>query len=413
MLSCSVLELVVFEILDVLSDDVRWYLWRASLSGMMCLLLFVLPLAIIMTCLRDRGTSVVLSCILTVPLFAGFLYCFWRIGDPFPLVTQHSGLLSMEQGVGRIGVLGVMLIAALSGFGSVFFPYDNIALLMRDVSPAEIDVRERQLMQTLALLVQRQKKRALLLAAAGDGRYSGSPGGGSAGSGLWRQLTGFLGSSRGPDLSQLDADIGALGLVARQMFAECSELRNSAIRLRRSRTLQGRALNLAGYVLSLYCLYRIGTSAANVLLGRVAQTDPLSRGFDLLLHYFGIELASYWKLGLTFAMIGVMILASIRGFLLTLAKVFHSLATNALSINLIALVLAEVMGMYFVSSLLLLRMNLPPEHRVAITRVLGNVEFSFYHRWFDVLFLVSALLSIAFVAYLRLASLRQQRERID
>ena len=56
--------------------------------------------------------------------------------------------------------------------------------------------------------------------------------------------------------------------------------------------------------------------------------------------------------------------------------------------------MAQIMGMYFCSSVLLMRMNLPAEYRVIITEVLGSLHFNFYHRWFDVIFLVSALSTI-------------------
>ena len=44
-----------------------------------------------------------------------------------------------------------------------------------------------------------------------------------------------------------------------------------------------------------------------------------------------------------------------------------------------------------------MRMNVPPQYRMIITQVLGDLQFSFYHRWFDNMFLISALSSIAFL----------------
>lgn len=73
--------------------------------------------------------------------------------------------------------------------------------------------------------------------------------------------------------------------------------------------------------------------------------------------------------------------------------------SSSKSSNIIVLILAQIMGMYFCSSVLLMRMNLPAEYRVIITEVLGNLHFNFYHRWFDVIFLVSALSTIV-VLYL-------------
>lgn len=41
-----------------------------------------------------------------------------------------------------------------------------------------------------------------------------------------------------------------------------------------------------------------------------------------------------------------------------------------------------------------MRMNLPMKYRVVVSAALGNIHFNFYHRWFDFIFLISALSTI-------------------
>lgn len=54
-------------------------------------------------------------------------------------------------------------------------------------------------------------------------------------------------------------------------------------------------------------------------------------------------------------------------------------------------------GMYFISLVILMRMNMPARYREIIGQVLGDLEFNFYHRWFDVIFLISATFTILYV----------------
>ena len=126
----------------------------------------------------------------------------------------------------------------------------------------------------------------------------------------------------------------------------------------------------------------------------MGKKDAVTRGFEIAVHWFGFEMdVAFWSQHVSFFLVGIIMVTSIRGLLLTLTKFFNKISSSKSS-NIIVLVLAQIMGMYFCSSVLMMRMNMPAEYRVIITEVLGGLHFNFYHRWFDVIFLVSAVTTI-------------------
>eukprot|EP00879_Flechtneria_rotunda_P014737 GHRR01015399.1.p1 GENE.GHRR01015399.1~~GHRR01015399.1.p1 ORF type:complete len:208 (+),score=70.34 GHRR01015399.1:125-748(+) len=79
----------------------------------------------------------------------------------------------------------------------------------------------------------------------------------------------------------------------------------------------------------------------------------------------------------------------------------------------LVLMLSEVTGMYAISSLLLIRRNVPVKYRTVIDTVLGGeLEFQYFHRWFNGLFIASALTTaILYYAHYK-AGAAQQMESL-
>jgi hypothetical protein len=88
-------------------------------------------------------------------------YGFYRIGESFPAVVREHGLFSVEMSVSRVGVIGVALMAVLSGFGAVMSPYSNLTFFISPVAPDELLILEVQLQRNVDNIIKRKKKMML------------------------------------------------------------------------------------------------------------------------------------------------------------------------------------------------------------------------------------------------------------
>lgn len=285
-------------------------------------------------------------------------------------------------------------MALLSGFGAVNCPYTYSSYFLRHVTNQDIAGIEKKLMQTNEMILN--KKKRIAIAKRHQSMYRSSGDANNGGGWLFGR---FRSPSNSPSMVEntdlLQRDIDSLQELSRQIFLETVDLRAEKQRIEYSKTLRGRYFNILGYFFSIYCSWKIFMCTINIVFNRVGKVDPVTRGLMILVHFVGIDFnIEMWSQHVSFILVGVMIVTSIRGLLITLTKFFYAISSSKSS-NIIVMGLAQIMGMYFVSSVLLMRMNMPEKYRQIITKVLGELQFQFYHRWFDVIFLVSALSSIA------------------
>ncbi|ROT84569.1 G protein-coupled receptor 89, partial [Penaeus vannamei] len=143
-------ELIIFEIAAVLESGSRYLYWQVVLYSMLIMLILVIPFYLCHFAVSNiRMVRREWVGVLSVFTWGVFMVCFWKIGDPFPILSTQHGILSIEQSISRIGVIGVTVMAALSGFGAVNYPYTSMNIFMRPVTKYDIQAQERRLLQTI------------------------------------------------------------------------------------------------------------------------------------------------------------------------------------------------------------------------------------------------------------------------
>ena len=311
--SCSMFELVIFEVIDFLDKDSRRLNWKVDLDVMLALVVFILPFAQFYFSCRDAGMTRVRSLGVATLLLGAFLVGFWRLGDPFPQVDPRHGVFSIEQGMSRVGVVGVTVMAVLSGVGSVVTPYNWMTYFIRGFAPKDMAALQNRMFQAIGcgwpllpsslgplpdrrgvrgrLTVQKKK---LLLMIEREERKEERFGGSS--SWMPQQVSrglAMLGLGRPSDRLAKDAlslreEIRAVEELSRQLFLELVDLRGARERELQSRTWRGRAMNLLGHLLVGVCVFRIGSAAFNIMFAR-RRVDPITRLIHLTVYWGNAE----------------------------------------------------------------------------------------------------------------------------
>ncbi|OAD05901.1 hypothetical protein MUCCIDRAFT_138027, partial [Mucor lusitanicus CBS 277.49] len=312
----------------------------------------------------------------------------------------------------RISIIGITLISVLSGFGVVNTPFTTWSSYKRHVSEQDFKVAEHAYQQTEDMI---QGKRVLLEKMQSQDDVSDKKKTSTSNGGFFsRMVSSITGSEDNviniyAEIRLLQTEIEQLEGLAVNMKSDLDELERGRAKSRFSQTWKGRIWGVVDKIFAMYCIYKLIVTTINVLLQRSGSSDPITKMLSVMMSHldrnnvdFKID-PVFWSQQLSFWFAGIIVFGSVRGFLKLLTRVLRVFMLKVtFSTSNILLFVAHMMGMYFLSSVLMMQMSLPPEYRYLVSSSLQSVEFDYFKHWSDIIFVVSSFISalVIYVIYI-------------
>ncbi|KAF8539710.1 Abscisic acid G-protein coupled receptor-domain-containing protein [Trichophaea hybrida] len=386
-------ELVLCEVSDWVDSNARKLAFRTVVSVLMFCLIVAIPLLEIYSLVetrwdRKRRAAVVMSA------FGVWLWVFWKLpimSGHMELRLTHPRTLS-EECLARVGVVGVSLMALLSGFGCVSTPWQNFGAKQKTVSENDLTRASAGLEATSELLISKRNKLRYV-----EKKMQENP----PQEGIMAKM--FSAVRGDPDMQErtvLLKEVSGLESMRASLSVELAELQRRVAFQQRSGSIMGRMLKTIYWGFSIYCIYRIAaTTLAHLPLikrrhSSFSQSDPINNILAFLAVYWGPHLdRAAWSRQIGFLMSGVIIAGSLSSVMTTL-KMLVRFAPGTIASEYhpnLPLFVSQLSAVYVLASAILLRSNLPPSMSTVISESLGApLDPAFVDRWFDLLFLGAA-----------------------
>jgi hypothetical protein len=447
-------ELILAEVSGLVSHSARALALRVTVPTLLFLLVVLIPFLELQSIVASsfgvpfrrtsRGRIPRMAWMLQLLAFGGWLFIFWSLGRAVPVSDEGDGIIIEKDGsrtfdstaatigrvaasggsmaaqlmggggglsracLERIGVIGISMMALLSGFASISSPWqtfaDRRAYRRRPVTDADIARKEAGLDAATEMLASKrhrlhslQRKLAMMAekeAAAGQAR-------GMVGK-MFGSLKGLAGSGGGEaaEIRSLELEISGLETMEMTLSSSLSNLRNRKAAHARDGTPIGRLLAVPSYAFSVYCIYRVLATTLTTLrrayypAASFSSSDPINRFLALIAKHWDPKLDQIaWARQISFLLSGVILAASANSALQTFrlfAKWTPGLLYQAQA-NL-ALLIGQISATFVISAAMLLRNSLPKEVGRSVGDALESaLEPGFVDRWFEGWFLLASV----------------------
>ena len=401
-------ELVLCEISDALNPVARGLALRTTILLLLVLLILVIPSLEIHSVISAAGWRYAgkeagrlkLAWVLHTLFFGLWLVGFWWSGHVMLAEHHKEAGIHDNQGVinattERVGVIGISLMALLSGFASVSAPWQSFFARPKPVSDTTIARKQAGLDSTSEMLNAKRSRLRALQRKMSDAAPEGF---------LQKAMGTFRSNADATEKKMLEIEISGLENMALSLSTHHALLSSRRSQQRRAKTPLGRLIRIASCIFSAYCLYRILATTLTFIRRRLAPpdqpfvgSDPINNILGLLVRHYDSKLdRSAWTRQISFLLSGVMLLASLSSVLQT----FHFFARFAPSLlkaaqaNL-ALIVAQISATYVISVALLLRGIMPAQVVGERLKDLGGRDMLWVDGWFEAWFLGGVVVTVS------------------
>ncbi|KNZ76649.1 Golgi pH regulator, partial [Termitomyces sp. J132] len=369
--------------LNIFLPSTRQLSWRFSLIFIISIILVVVPLAVsFLIAVGSKSASAKRSSFLLGPrilfsLIPVGLYLFVLSKIPLPSALATSD--SFTSSLARLIVVGTVILGLLSGFGAVNHSWTYLPRFKQgEPTDKDIAVAEHTLHSVRNDLHDRR--------ALAQQRANAS----DANSSWISRMINF----RGDDLTQ---ELRGLEALEYHMSTNVESLRVRKQAAIYSRTLRGRIINFGGLFFAIYCIVRILSCLIHVIdpLPRESSRSQTDLIADMLVNVLTFvthpDSAAITSLArqLSLALVGLIILTSVRRVLRGATRALRVTSRN-LGASLMMLLLAQLMGIYLLSTIVQLRNSFPPASDAEVNLFSTIPQFEVFGAVFDWSVLIAA-----------------------